>query len=142
MVLRPLVGARFQVLFHLRLAGLLFIFRSRYFCAIGRPGVLSLGRWASRIQAGFHVPDPTWGIDSEGLSVAYGTITRCGAAFQTASAQRNLCNSVAGSCSPAKSPPQHRVRNAQGLTRPRFRLIPFRSPLLGESRFSFSSCGY
>ena len=28
-------------------------------------------------------------------------------------------------------------RNANGLTRRRFRLIPFRSPLLGESRFLF-----
>ena len=117
-LLRPLVDVRFQVLFHLRLAALLFIFRSRYFCAIGRPGVLSLGRWASQIQAGFHVPDPTWGIDSEGLSFAYRTITRCGAAFQTASARRNLCNSVAGSCSPAKSPPQHRGRKAQGFNTP------------------------
>ena len=60
MVLRPLVGAWFQILFHLCLTGLLFTFRSRYFCAIGRPGVLSLGGWTLQIQAGFHVSDSTW----------------------------------------------------------------------------------
>ena len=60
MVLRPLVGAWFQVLFHLRLTGLLFTFRSRYFCAIGCPVVLSLGGWTPQIRAGFHVSDPTW----------------------------------------------------------------------------------
>ena len=100
MVLRPLVSTRFQVLFHLRLKGLLFIFRSRYFCAIGRPVVLSLGRWASRIQAGFHVSDPTWEIAYGGsVSFVYRPFTFCGAIFQNASTRENLCNSAAVSCS-------------------------------------------
>jgi hypothetical protein len=42
--------------------GILFIDRSRYFFTIGHQGVLSLGRWASRIHAGFHVSDATWGL--------------------------------------------------------------------------------
>jgi len=144
MVLRPLVGARFQVLFHLRLTGLLFIFRSRYFCAIGRPVVLSLGRWTSQVQAGFHVSDPTRETARGGpSSFAYGTFTLCGAPFQNASARRSFCNSAAGSCSPAKDNP-HNPGNAtrRAITRPRFGLFPFRSPLLRESRFSFFSCGY
>jgi hypothetical protein len=37
------------------LVGVLLIFRSRYWFAIGRQGVLSLGRWASRIRTRFHV---------------------------------------------------------------------------------------
>jgi hypothetical protein len=41
------------------LVGVLPIFRSRYWFAIGRQGVLSLGRWASRIQTRFHVSGPT-----------------------------------------------------------------------------------
>ena len=83
MVLRPLVDVRFQVLFHLRLTGLLFTFRSRYFCAIGRPGVLSLGRWASRLQVGFHVSGLTWEtVNREPASFAYGPITLYGAPFQ------------------------------------------------------------
>ena len=58
-MLRPLVGTRFQVLFT-PLTGVLFTFRSRYYYAIGRQGVLSLGRWASRIHTGFHVSGATW----------------------------------------------------------------------------------
>jgi hypothetical protein len=41
------------------LVGVLPIFRSRYWYAIGRQGVLSLGGWAPRIQASFHVSGPT-----------------------------------------------------------------------------------
>ena len=48
--LRPLVGVWFQV--HCPpLAGVLPIVRSRYWSAIGRRGVLSLGGWAPRIRA-------------------------------------------------------------------------------------------
>jgi hypothetical protein len=58
MALSPLVGVWFQV--HLPpLIGVLPIFRSRYWFAIGRQGVLSLGRWSSRIQTYFHVLGPT-----------------------------------------------------------------------------------
>ena len=39
--------------------GVLPIVRSRYCCAIGRQGVLSLAGWSPPIQTGFHVPDPT-----------------------------------------------------------------------------------
>ena len=42
--------------------GILFIGRSRYMFAIGHQRVLSLGRWSSRIHAGFHVSDATWGL--------------------------------------------------------------------------------
>jgi hypothetical protein len=142
MVLRPLVDVRFQVLFHLRLTGLLFTFRSRYFCAIGRPGVLSLGRWASRLQVGFHVSGLTWEIVNEAPApFAYGTITLCGAAFQHASTRRSICNFAARACPLRRRSPQPRVRNAQGLARTRFRLVPFRSPLLRESSFLSSPTG-
>ena len=59
-VLRLLVSIGFQVLFT-SLEGILFIIRSRYFCAIGRQLVLSLGRWSSLIHAGFLVSDATRG---------------------------------------------------------------------------------
>ena len=42
------------------LNGVLFIFRSRYFCTIGHRGVLSLRRWASRIRTRFHETRLTW----------------------------------------------------------------------------------
>ena len=56
--LRPLVGRRFQVLFHSP-PGVLFTFPSRYLSTIGRRGVFSLGGWAPQIPTGFHVPRGT-----------------------------------------------------------------------------------
>jgi hypothetical protein len=49
--LLPLVGTRFQVLFHSP-PGVLFTFPSRYSCTIGRGRVFSLGGWSPRIQPG------------------------------------------------------------------------------------------
>jgi hypothetical protein len=56
--LRPLVGVWFQVQCP-PLVGVLPIFRSRYWYAIGRHGVLSLAGWAPQIRAHFHVLGPT-----------------------------------------------------------------------------------
>ena len=50
--LLPLVGTRFQDLFHSP-PGVLFTFPSRYSCTIGRQLVLSLTRWSSQIHTGF-----------------------------------------------------------------------------------------
>ena len=60
--LRLFVGIRFQVYFT-PLVGVLFTFPSRYWCTIGRRGVLRLGRWSSQFQTGFHVSRPTQGHD-------------------------------------------------------------------------------
>jgi hypothetical protein len=49
-----LVSSRFHVLFHSP-PGVLFTFPSRYCCAIGHTGVLSLTRWSSQIHTEFHV---------------------------------------------------------------------------------------
>ena len=59
-VLRLLVGARFQALFHSPL-GVLFTFPSRYSSTIGHRRVLSLGGWSPLLRAGFHVPRATLG---------------------------------------------------------------------------------
>src|ERR1700744_6785974 len=56
--LPPLVGTRFQVLFHSP-SGVLFTFPSRYLSAIGHQGVLSLGGWSPQIQSAFHGSGPT-----------------------------------------------------------------------------------
>src|SRR5207244_7250331 len=69
--LRPLVGMWFQVHYP-PLIGVLPIFRSRYCYAIGRQRVLSLGRWASRIRADFHVFGPTQVPSHNPSVVAYG----------------------------------------------------------------------
>ena len=69
------------------LVGVLPTFRSRYWCAIGRQGVLSLAGWTPQIQTRFHVSSPTQGPDRPLSPVAYGAITRYGHAFQTRSAR-------------------------------------------------------
>lgn len=64
--LLPLVGTRFQVLFHSP-SGVLFTFPSRYSFTIGHGRVFSLGGWSPQIPTGFlvsrrtQVPKPhTW----------------------------------------------------------------------------------
>jgi hypothetical protein len=69
------------------LVGVLPTFRSRYWCAIGRQGVLSLARWTSQIQTRFHVSSPTQ-VPVRPLSLAaYGAITLFGGSFQEPSAK-------------------------------------------------------
>ena len=52
--LLPLVGTRFQDLFHSP-SGVLFTFPSRYWFTIGHGRVFSLGGWSPRIPTGFLV---------------------------------------------------------------------------------------
>ena len=60
------------------LTGVLFTFRSRYYCTIGRPVVLSLGEWSPQIHTGFHVPGDTWEHYRRLASFGYGAFTHCG----------------------------------------------------------------
>ena len=91
--LLPLVGTRFQVLFHSP-SGVLFTFPSRYWFAIGLERVFSLTRWSSQIHAGFLGPRITWETATGGrVAFAYGTITLCGSPFQDDSTSDRLCNS-------------------------------------------------
>ena len=76
-VLLLLVNTRFQVLFT-PLAGVLFTFPSRYYFAIGRQVVLSLGRWSSQIQTGFHVSRPTREIPRALSAFTYRAVTFSG----------------------------------------------------------------
>jgi hypothetical protein len=56
--LPPLVGTRFQVLFHSP-PGVLFTFPSRYSCTIGRGRVFSLGGWSPLLPTGLLGPRGT-----------------------------------------------------------------------------------
>ena len=64
--LLPLVGTRFQDLFHSP-SGVLFTFPSRYWCTIGHGRVFSLGGWSPQLPTGFlvsrrtQVPGPSAG---------------------------------------------------------------------------------
>ena len=101
-------------------SGVLFIFRSRYFFTIGRQRVLSLRRWASWIQAGFHVTGPTRGISRSLISCRIRDCHPLWCCFPSTSSSRQICNSI---CEPHNPAGQ-----ADGLG-----YIPFRSPLLGKS---------
>ena len=133
-LLRLLVGARFQVLFHSPL-GVLFTFPSRYWYAIGHRRVFSLGGWSPLLRTGFHVPGPTREPQRPGRPCfAYGAVTRFGRPFHAGSA---ACAFVTG---PAGREPAGVRSHAPHAATPRrlhahgFGLVRFRSPLLAQSR--------
>ena len=66
-------------------------------------------------------------------SFVYRTLTFSGPTFQDGSTRARVCNSRPVLCH--RNARSHNPDDAThtGLTRHRFRLIPFRSPLLGES---------
>ena len=94
------------------LPAVLFTFPSRYLCAIGLPGVLSLGGWCRLLRTGLLRPRPTQGSGWVGDGFAYGAVTLSRAPFQASSA------TLASSVSPALQP---RPRlDADGLGWPPF----------------------
>ena len=108
-VLRLLVGARFQVLFHSPL-GVLFTFPSRYWFAIGHRRVFSLGGWSPRIHTGFHVSGTTRVPASEAAGFRVRGSYPLRPAFPCRSATAQLCNSAPG-LRPWEWPvPQHRMQ--------------------------------
>ena len=132
-VLRLLVGARFQVLFHSP-PGVLFTFPSRYWCAIGHRVVLRLGWWSTQVRTGFHVPGPTQGpLRAVRSGFAYGAVTRCGRPSHAVPLPSRTC-------ARGRQPPDARPCNPVGGTPAGYARstvwpsVPFRSPLLGESR--------
>ena len=90
-------------------SGVLFTFPSRYWFAIGRRLVFSLGGWALRIQAGFHVSRPTWGDGGDGSALRRRGFHPLWRRFPAASARASL--------------PVSRPRNPGGQAR-RFGLGP------------------
>jgi hypothetical protein len=102
----------------------LFTFPSRYLFTIGHQRVFSLTRWFWQIHTGPHVPRATQELPHAVLDFAYRTITFYGQAFQNVQLSSTVATRVLQ--------PQCR-RNDNW-----FGLLPFRSPLLRESRlFSF-----
>ena len=81
-MLRPLVGAWFQVLFHSSQVEVLFTFPSRYWFAIGLTGVFSLTGWSRQIRAEFHVFRVTQDTAMPLRDFEYGIITLYDSSFQ------------------------------------------------------------
>ena len=70
------------------------------------------------------------------LRFTYRAVTVYGRPFQDRSITQNLCNSSRGYHT-LRRIPRPRLSNAGTLALNRFRLFPFRSPLLGESLICF-----
>ena len=107
------------------------------------PLVSSLAGWSPRIRSGFHVSGPTQvptqgvaRVSSTGLlpsMVGLSCAVRLPVRFVT---PRPPCGATkCWPCNPAHATPA-------GFHVGRFGLLPFRSPLLRESRLSFLSSGY
>ncbi len=131
-VLRLLVGIRFQVLFHSGHPGpfhlsltVLVHYRS--------PKVFSLGRWSPQLPTGFHVPRGTQETSRSFAPFVYGSITLYAPSFQCSSTRREICNFLESlqRLRPALTTPT--LQRLQPSSQRRFRLFPFRSPLLRES---------
>ena len=120
--LRPLVGARFQVLFT-PLFGVLFTFPSQYWVTIGLSGVFSLAGWSRLIHAEFLVLRATQ--DTATLHVASHTQLSCSMAELSRTFRSRHFLRWRGPTTPGRPEP------------PRFGLFPGRSPLLGESLVYF-----
>jgi hypothetical protein len=95
--------------------------------------MLSLTRWSSQIHAGFHGPGATRVSSRRSAGFVYGAITLCGASFQCASTTCRLFDSSASLVPGQLGPTTPDGQRHQAVTPIRFRLFPFRSPLLGES---------
>ena len=67
------------------------------------------------------------------MHFTYGALTPCGATFQNASAMHLICNSSEGLVPLPSSPTTPDWQRHQAVPPVRFRLFPFRSPLLRES---------
>ena len=67
------------------------------------------------------------------MRFVYGALTLCGGTFQNPSTTQQLCNSVEGLATLLPGPTTPYRQRRQALAPVRFRLFPFRSPLLRES---------
>ena len=116
----------FQVYFT-PLVGGLFTFPSRYWFTIGLRGIFSLGGWSPQLRPGFHVSRAT----QDTASVEVGFKIRGYNPLWPDFPDRSPIRPPSYSCGPT---------TPAGRTG-RFRLFPFRSPLLRESLLISSPAG-
>jgi hypothetical protein len=102
--------------------------------AIGHQGVFRLTRWSWQIRTGFLGPRATWEHPREVTSFrlrGYHPLCR---AFQCPSTMTRLSNSLPERQLGLKGPSTPIAQRLPAITRDRFSLFRFRSPLLTESR--------
>ena len=130
--LQRFVSKRFQVLFHSP-PGVLFTFPSRYLSAIGHQGVFRLNGWSRQIHTEFQGFRVTWDTTQQSWAYTYGAITLYGATFQWTSTSTEFSYCLRSRQTPLNGPTTPTAQPLPGITRNRFGLIRFRSPLLSES---------
>src|SRR5215203_3717493 len=127
--LQRIVGTRFQVLFHSP-PGVLFTFPSRYLSAIGHQVVFRLRGWSPQIRTGFLGPRTTWELPREATPFRLRGLHPLRRAFQDPSTMTRLCNSLPMQQHELRGPTTPAAQRLLAITRDRFSLIRFRSPLL------------
>lgn len=131
-VLRLLVGARFQVLFHSPL-GVLFTFPSRYSYAIGQTGILRLTRRSGRIHTGFHESRATRETPSMVHAHTATGPSPSTARYPTRFASRMHLSPQPTASAVGQAFPRHHARNPRRVSHAHgLAIIRFRSPLLTE----------
>ena len=117
------------------LTGVLFTFPSRYWFTIGHQRVFSLGGWSPRIHTGFHVSCDTWVSRTKSpVPFVYRAITFSGRPFQIVQLGTGFLTLQLLRIGAQRDPSTPLAQRTRAMTRQRFGLFPFRSPLLRESR--------
>jgi hypothetical protein len=102
--------------------------------AIGHQGVFSLTRWSCRIHTRFHEPRATWEHPQKATPFRLRGSHPLRRAIQCPSTTTRLYHSSTPRQRSQKAPTTPDTQRLPALTRARFSLIRFRSPLLTESQ--------
>jgi hypothetical protein len=116
------------------LTGALFTFPSRYSSAIGHQEVFSLTTWSWQIHTGLHGPRATRENTQKPLGFRLPDSHRLRSAIPSHSTTRAVCNFSAQRQLNQDAPTTPHTQHLPAITRARFRLLRFRSPLLTESQ--------
>ena len=105
-------------------------------CSLSVNGVFSLRRWSSLLLTGFHGSRDTQVLNlRSNKDFVYGAFTLYGHPFQDVQLSALFLTPPLVSRPEMFRPTTPLKQRLQALTLKRFRLFPFRSPLLGESIF-------
>ena len=102
--------------------------------AIGHQGVFRLNGWSRQIHTEFQEFRVTWEHTQQTVAYTYGAITLYGPAFQQTSTSRLFSYCPDRRQTTPNGPTTPPTQPLPGITRMRFSLLRFRSPLLSESQ--------
>ena len=112
---------------------MLLTFLSRYLCTIGHLECLALGRGRPRFTQNFTGSALLGNSLTRPIGFVYRSFTFYGSSFQRDSTTARYGNLLTGLAPSPKAPATPTTHRRKAIACNRFRLFPFRSPLLGES---------